>query len=103
MNKYEEIRKLKSLFDVESSLDTKIYELAGYDLIEDIAEDMFQLKEEMNKRLNKRIKELELNGEFGVKPVDTSHLDNDAFGAFIRGEMTEADVMDYDGMGNHKR
>lgn len=103
MNKYEEIRKLKSLFEVESGLDTRLFEFAGYPLIEDIVEQMFQLKEKMNKRLNKRIKELELNGEFGVKPVDTSHLDNDAFGAFIRGEMTEADVMDYDGMGNHKR
>ena len=92
MTKYEEIRKLKSLFDVESSLDTQIYELAEYDLIEDIAEDMFQLKEEMNKRLNKRIKELELNGEMGVKPIDTSHLDNDDFGAFIRGEMTKEEV-----------
>jgi hypothetical protein len=103
MTKYEEIRKLKSLFDVESSLDTQIYELAGYDLIEDIAEDMFQLKEEMNKRLNKRIKELELNGAIGVKPIDTSHLNDDDFGAYIREEMSEADVMDYDGMGNHKR
>lgn len=92
MTKYEEIRKLKSLFDVESSLDTQIYELAEYDLIEDIAEDMFQLKEEMNKRLNKRIKELELNGEMGVKPIDTSHLDNDDFGAFIRGEMTKEEA-----------
>ena len=92
MTKYEEIRKLKSLFDVESSLDTQIYELAEYDLIEDIAEDMFQLKEEMNKRLNKRIKELELNGEMGVKPIDTSLLDNDDFGAFIRGEMTKEEV-----------
>jgi hypothetical protein len=86
MNKYEEIRKLRSLFDVESSLDTQIYELAGYDLIEDIAEDMFQLKEEMNKRLNERSKQLGIGGEFGVVAPNTSHLNNDDFGAFIRGE-----------------
>lgn len=92
MTKYEEIRKLKSLFDVESSLDTQIYELAGYDLIEDIAEDMFQLKEQMNQRLNKRIKQLELDGEFGVKPIDTSHLNDDDFGAYIREEITKEEV-----------
>jgi len=92
MNKYEEIRKLRSLFDVESSLDTQIYELAGYNLIEDIAEEMFQLKEKMNKRLNDRANLLGIGGEFGVTPPDTSHLNNDDFGAFIRGEMTQEEV-----------
>ena len=92
MNKYEEIRKLRSLFDVESSLDTQIYELAGYDLIEDIAEDMFQLKEKMNKKLNDRAKLLGIGGEFGVVPPDTSHLNNDDFGAYIRGEITKEEV-----------
>ncbi len=103
MTKSEEIIKLKSMHDSESGLDTRLYELAGYPLIEDLVDEMFELKEKMNKRLNKRIKELELIGKFGVKPIDTSHLDDDDFGAFIRGEMTESDVMDYDGMGNHKR
>ena len=31
-------------------------------------------------------------GEFGVVPPDTSHLNNDDFGAFIRGEMTKEEV-----------
>jgi hypothetical protein len=92
MNKSEEIIKLKMMHDSESGLDTRLYELAGYPLIEDLVDQMFQLKEKMNERLNKRIKELELIGEFGVKPIDTSHLDNDDFGAFIRGEMTTEEV-----------
>jgi hypothetical protein len=33
----------------------------------------------------------------------TSHMDDDEFGAYIRGESVDADTMDYDGMGNHKR
>lgn len=39
--------------------------------------------------------------ENGKKVVGTSHMNDDQFGAYIRGE--EADTMDYDGMGNHKR
>jgi hypothetical protein len=39
--------------------------------------------------------------ENGRKVVGTSHMDDDQFGAYIGGE--EADAMDYDGMGNHKR
>lgn len=92
MTKSEEIIKLKRMHDSESGLDTRLYELAGYPLIEDIVDQMFELKEKMNDRLNKRIQELELIGEFGVQPIDTSHLDNDDFGAFIRGEMTREEV-----------
>lgn len=92
MTKSEEIIKLKSMYDSESGLDTRLYEFAGYPLIADIVDQMFQLKEQMNQRLNQRIKELELIGEFGVKPIDTSHLDDDDFGAFIRGEMTREEA-----------
>ena len=49
---------------------------------------MFDLKEQMNKRLNDRAKLLGIGGEFGVVPPDTSHLNNDDFGAFIRGEIS---------------
>ena len=31
-------------FEVESGLDTRLFELAGYPLIEDLVEKMFQLK-----------------------------------------------------------
>ena len=41
----------------------------------------------MNKRLNNRAKALGIDGEFGVVPPDTSHLNDDDFGAFIRGEL----------------
>ena len=92
MNKYEEIRLIEGLFEVESGLDTRLFELAGYPLIEDLVEKMFQLKEQMNKRLNDRAKLLGIGGEFGVVPPDTSHLNNDDFGAFIRGEMTKEEV-----------
>ena len=74
MNKTEEAHKIDSLFEVESGLDTRLFELAGYPLIDDLVNEMFELKERMNKRLNKRIKELELIGEFGVKPIGTSHM-----------------------------
>ena len=47
MNKYEEAQKIDSLFEVESGLDTRLFELAGYPLIEDLVEKMFQLKEQM--------------------------------------------------------
>ena len=92
MNKYEEVQKIDSLFEVESGLDTRLFELAGYPLIEDLVEKMFQLKEQMNERLNDRAKLLGIGGEFGVVPPDTSHLNNDDFGAFIRGEMTKEEV-----------
>lgn len=92
MNKYEEIQKIDSLFEVESGLDTRLFELAGYPLIEDLVEKMFQLKEQMNKRLNDRAKLLGIGGEFGVVPPDTSHLNNNDFGAFIRGEINEHGV-----------
>ena len=42
----------------------------------------------MNKRLNDRAKLLGIGGEFGVVPPDTSHLNNDDFGAYIRGEIS---------------
>ena len=45
MNKYEEVQKIDSLFEVESGLDTRLFELAGYPLIEDLVEKMFQLKD----------------------------------------------------------
>ena len=92
MNKYEEAKKIDSLFEVESGLDTRLFELAGYPLIEDLVEKMFQLKEQMNKRLNERAKRLGIGGEFGVLPPDTSHLNNDDFGAFIRGEISADQV-----------
>ena len=41
MNKYEEAQKIDSLFEVESGLDTRLFELAGYPLIEDIVEELF--------------------------------------------------------------
>ena len=88
MNKYEEIQKIDSLFEVESGLDTRLFELGGYALIEDLVEKMFQLKEQMNERLNDRAKVLGIGGEFGVVPPDTSHLNNDDFGAYIRGEIS---------------
>ena len=88
MNKTEEEQKIDSLFEVESGLDTSLLELAGYPLIEDLVEKMFDLKEQMNKRLNDRAKLLGIGGEFGVVPPDTSHLNNDDFGAFIRGEIS---------------
>ena len=42
MNKIEEAQKIDSLFEVESGLDTRLFELAGYPLIEDLVEKMFQ-------------------------------------------------------------
>ena len=84
--------KLKSMHDAESGLDTRLYELAGHPLTDHIVSKMFKLKEEMNQLLNDRVKELKLIGEFGVKPIDTSHLDDDDFGAFIRGEMTKEEA-----------
>jgi hypothetical protein len=91
MNKIEEIQKINSLFEVESGLDTRLFEMAGYPLIQDIVDKMYKLKEQMNKRLNDRAKLLGIGGEFGVIPPDTSHLNNDDFGAYIRGEISVDD------------
>lgn len=91
MNKIEEIQKIDSLFEVESGLDTRLFEMAGYPLIQDIVDKMYKLKEQMNKRLNDRAKLLGIGGEFGVIPPDTSHLTYDDFGAYIRGEISVDD------------
>jgi hypothetical protein len=88
MNKYEEIRVLNSLFEVESGLNTRISELAEYTPAQKIVDKLFKLNYELNNLLNDRLKELGVDGEFGVVPPDTSHLNDDDFGAFIRGELT---------------
>ena len=88
MNKYEEIRLLNSLFEVESGLNTRISELAEYTPAQKIVDKLFKLNHELNNLLNDRLKELGVDGEFGVVPPDTSHLNDDDFGAFIRGELT---------------
>ena len=67
MNKNQEIKKLQELFEVESGLDTRLFELAGYPLIEDLVEKMFELKEQMNHKLDERVKALDLKGHFGVE------------------------------------
>jgi len=88
MNKYEEIRLLNSLFEVESGLNTRISELAEYTPAQKIVDKLYKLNHELNNLLNDRLKELGVDGEFGVVPPDTSHLNDDDFGAFIRGELT---------------
>jgi hypothetical protein len=88
MNKYEEIRVLNSLFEVESGLNTRISELAEYSPAQKIVDKLFKLNHQLNNLLNDRLKELGVDGEFGVIPPDTSHLNDDDFGAFIRGELT---------------
>ena len=88
MNKYKEIRLLNSLFEVESGLNTRISELAEYTPAQKIVDKLFKLNYELNNLLNDRLKELGVDGEFGVVPPDTSHLNDDDFGAFIRGELT---------------
>ena len=88
MNKYEEIRLLNSLFEVESGLNTRISELAEYTPAQKIVDKLYKLNHELNNLLNDRLKELGVDGEFGVVPPDTSHLNNDDFGAYIRGELT---------------
>ena len=45
MNKSEEIIKLKSMHDSESGLDTRLYEFAGYTLIEDIVNEILNAVE----------------------------------------------------------
>ena len=49
---------------------------------------LYKLNHELNNLLNDRLKELGVDGEFGVVKPDTSHLNDDDFGAFIRGELT---------------
>ena len=88
MNKYEEITLLNSLFEVESGLNTRISELAEYTPAQKIVDKLYKLNHELNNLLNDRLKELGVDGEFGVVPPDTSHLNDDDFGAFIRGELT---------------
>jgi len=88
MNKYEEIRVLNGLFEVESGLNTRISELAEYTPAQKIVDKLYKLNYELNNLLNDRLKELGVDGEFGVVPPDTSHLNDDDFGAFIRGELT---------------
>ena len=88
MNKYEEIRLLNSLFEVESGLNTRISELAEYAPAQKIVDKLYKLNHELNNLLNDRLEELGVDGEFGVNPLDTSHLNDDDFGAFIRGELT---------------
>ena len=44
MNKYEEAQKINSLFEVESGLDTRLFELGGYPLIDYLVDEMFELK-----------------------------------------------------------
>jgi len=88
MNKIEEIRMLNNLFEVESGLNTRISELAEYAPAQKIVDKLFKLNDELNDLLNDRLKELGVDGEFGVVPPDTSHLTDDDFGAFIRGELT---------------
>jgi len=92
MNKTEEIRVLNSLFEVESGLNTRISELAEYAPAQKIVDKLYKLNYELNNLLNDRLKELGVDGEFGVVPPDTSHLNNDDFGAFIRGEINEQGV-----------
>ena len=89
MNKYEEIGLLNNLFEVESGLNTRISELAEYAPAQKIVDKLYKLNYELNNLLNDRLKELGVDGEFGVTPPDTSHLNNDDFGAFIRGEINE--------------
>ena len=72
MNKYEEITLLNSLFEVESGLNTRISELAEYTPAQKIVDKLYKLNHELNNLLNDRLKELGVDGEFGVTPLDTS-------------------------------
>jgi len=74
MNKYEEIRVLNGLFEVESGLNTRISELAEYTPAQKIVDKLYKLNYELNNLLNDRLKELGVGGEFGVAPPDTSHI-----------------------------
>ena len=46
MNKYEEIRVLNSLFEVESGLNTRISELAEYAPAQKIVDKLYKLNHE---------------------------------------------------------
>ena len=74
MNKYEEITLLNSLFEVESGLNTRISELAEYTPAQKVVDKLYKLNHELNNLLNDRLKELGVDGEFGVAPPDTSHI-----------------------------
>lgn len=89
MNKHTEVSQLQELHEVESGLNTRISEIYDYPPAKKIAERLFDLNDELNLLLNKRADAVGLNIKFGAVPVDTSHLNNDDFGAFIRGEINE--------------
>lgn len=89
MNKHTEVLQLQELHEVESGLNTRISEVYDYPPAKKIAERLFDLNDELNLLLNKRADAVGLNIKFGAVPVDTSHLNNDDFGAFIRGEINE--------------
>lgn len=89
MNRNTEILQLRELHEAESSLNTTIGQIYEYPPAKKIAEKLFDLNDELNLLLNKRADAVGLNIKFGAVPVDTSHLNNDDFGAFIRGEINE--------------
>ena len=89
MNKHTEVLQLQELHEVESGLNTRISEVYEYPPARKIAEKLFNLNDELNLLLNKRADAVGLNIKFGAEPVDTSHLNNNDFGAFIRGEINE--------------
>ena len=89
MNKHTEVLQLQELHQVESGLNTRICEVCDYPPARKIAGKLFDLNDELNLLLNKRASAVGLNIKFGSVPTDTSHLNNDDFGAFIRGEINE--------------
>jgi hypothetical protein len=89
MNRNTEILQLRELHEAESSLNTTIGQIYEYPPAKKIAEKLFDLNDELNALLNKRSDVLNMNLRFGSVGVDTSHLNNDDFGAFIRGEINE--------------
>jgi hypothetical protein len=89
MNRNTEIIQLRELHDVESSLNTNIGQIYDYLPAKKIAEKLFELNDELNILLNKRSEVLNMNLRFGSVGADTSHLNDEDFGAFIRGEINE--------------
>jgi hypothetical protein len=89
MNRNTEIIQLRELHDVESSLNTNIGQIYEYPPAKKIAEKLFDLNDELNILLNKRSEALNMNLRFGSVGADTSHLNDEDFGAFIRGEINE--------------
>tara|TARA_A200000159_G_C7324981_1_gene340532 strand:- start:1358 stop:1645 length:288 start_codon:yes stop_codon:yes gene_type:complete len=89
MNRNTEIIQLRELHDVESSLNTNIGQIYDYPPAKKIAEKLFELNDELNILLNKRSEVLNMNLRFGSVGADTSHLNDEDFGAFIRGEINE--------------